>query len=159
LDDEAIGELVKRLPQAFGNSVDENLEPKLAWRKARLELDDNSLSKLVKTLPPVLNLSIDDNLEPKLAWLKARLGLDDASLSVLVQRMPSNLGCSVETNLEATIKFYEECVGLDAARTLIANDPRLLGSSLEKRLKPRHAECQEAGIPIDEGAVERMAMH
>jgi hypothetical protein len=49
-------------------------------------------------------------------------------------------------------------VGLDAARTLVANNPRLLGSSHEKQLKPRHAECQDAGVPIDKGAVEPMAM-
>jgi hypothetical protein len=73
--------------------------------------------------------------------------------------MPPILGCSIEANLEPTMKFCYECVGLDATKTLIANNPRLLGSSFRKRLKPRHAECQEAGIPIDEGAVERIAAH
>jgi hypothetical protein len=83
---------------------------------------------------------------------------DDASLSVVVQRMPPILGCSIETNLEPTTKFYKECVRLDAARTLVANNLRLLGSSLEKRLERRHAEFQEADIPIDKGAVEPMAV-
>jgi hypothetical protein len=114
---------------------------------------------LVKRLPQVFGHSIDESLEPKLSWLQQRLSLDDASLSVVVQQMQSILGSSVETNLEPRIKFYEECVGLDATRTFIANNPRLLGSSLEKRLKARHAECQEAGVPIDTGTLQRIAMH
>jgi hypothetical protein len=106
-------------------------------------------------------LTAEQNLEPKVVWLQQKrlvLDDDDASLSVAVQQMPRIFGCSIETNLEPTIKFYEECVGLDAARTLVANNPRLLGSSLEKRLKPRHAECQDAGIPIAKGVVEPMAV-
>jgi hypothetical protein len=59
--------------------------------------------------------------------------------------------------LEPTIKFYEECVGSNAAIQLIAKDPRILGSSLEHRLKPRLVECQEAGIPVDTGTIRRIA--
>ena len=40
---------------------------------------------------------------------------------------------------------------------MIATCPALLGVSLEKRLKPRLADCQEAGILIDTGTVQRMA--
>jgi hypothetical protein len=58
--------------------------------------------------------------------------------------------------MEPAIKIYEDCVGSDAARTIIATSPSLLDSSLEKRLKPRLADCQEAGVPIDTGAVQRM---
>ncbi len=61
--------------------------------------------------------------------------------------------------MEPAIKIYEDCVGSDAARTIIATSPSLLDSSLEKRLKPRLADCQEAGIPIDTGTVQRMAMN
>lgn len=67
--------------------------------------------------------------------------------------MPRLLCCNVETNLEPTTKFNEDYDGSDATRTLIANNPSLLGSSLDNRLKPRHVECQEADIPIDTGTV------
>jgi hypothetical protein len=71
----------------------------------------------------------------------------------------SALGCNVETNVEPAIKFYEDCVGSDATRTMIANIPSLLlCCSLEKRLKPRLAERQKAGIPIDAGTLQRTAM-
>jgi hypothetical protein len=70
----------------------------------------------------------------------------------------SVLGCNMETNVEPAIKFYEDCVGSDATRIMIANVPSLLGCSLEKRLKPRLAECQKAGVPIDTGTLQRIAM-
>jgi hypothetical protein len=159
LDDEAISKLVKRLPSVLCYSIDDNLEPKIAWLKKRLGLDDEAIGKLVKTKPAVLGYSIEQNLEPKLEWLQKRLALDDASLSDVVRRMPSVLGLNIETNMEPTITFYEDCLGSDAAITFIVNSPRVLNSSLEKRLKPRLAECQEAGIPIDKGTTERMAMY
>jgi hypothetical protein len=140
-------------------NIEENLEPKLAWLKARLELDDKGVCKLVKTLPGVFSFNIEANLEPKLAWLQKRLMLDDDSLSVVVQRMPSLLSFNMETNLEPTITFYEDCVGSDATRAMVATSPALICYSLEKRLKPRLADCQEAGIPIDTGTVQRMAKY
>jgi hypothetical protein len=106
-------------------------------------MDDNSLSKLVQTLPAVLGFSIENNLEPKLAWLPDRLSLDGKSVCFMIQRTPSPLGYNIYKNLEPTIKFYEDCVGSKAAIQLIANNPPVLGSSLEKRLKPRLVECRD----------------
>ena len=61
----------------------------------------------------------------------------------------------VEKNLEPAMSLCKDCVGLDAARTLIADDPRLLGSSLESWLEPGLADCQEkAGAPTDAGAAQ-----
>ena len=40
---------------------------------------------------------------------------------------------------------------------MIATSPALLGSSIENRLKPRVVDCQEAGVPIDAGTVQRVA--
>ena len=122
-------------------------------------MDDKRLSKLVQSKPQVFGYSIEDNLEPKLSWLQERLELDCKSLSKLVQAMPPVLGYNVEDNLEPTIEFYEDCVGSNAAIQMIAKDPRNLGSSLENRLKPRLAQVQEAGIPLDTGTISRMAKY
>jgi hypothetical protein len=147
------------LPGVLGLSIEDNLEPKLSWLQERLSLDDKSISKLVRKLPTVLGMSIEDNLVPKLSWLQERLELDSKSLSKLVQAAPPVLGYNVEANLEPTIEFYEDCVGSNAAIEIIARDPLLLGSSLEKRLKPRLAQVQEAGIPLDTGTITRMAKY
>jgi hypothetical protein len=42
---------------------------------------------------------------------------------------------------------------------MIAKNPRVLCSSLENRLKPRLAQVQEAGIPLDTGTISRMAQY
>ncbi len=157
LTDEHLIQLVKLFPRVHNYSIEDSIEPKLVWLQERLSLDDKSLSKLVRRLPPVLGYNIEDNLDPKLAWLQERLELDSKSLSKLVQAMPPVLGYSVEANLEPTIHFYEDCVGSNAAIQIIARDPILLGSSLENRLKPRLAQVQEAGIPLDTGTITRMA--
>jgi hypothetical protein len=159
LDDKSLSKLVQKQPPVLGCSVEDNLEPKLAWLEDRLQLDDKSLRKLVQACPAVLGCSIEDNLEPKLAWLQERLSLDDESLSELAQKQPALFGCNIVSNLEPTIKFFEDCVGSKFAIHCIANDPRVTCSSLENRLKPRLVECQEAGILIDTGTVQRIAMH
>jgi hypothetical protein len=161
LDDASISKLVKKEASflGFGYSIDDNLEPKLAWLQDRLSLDDKSLSKLVQAKPQVLYYSIEDNLEPTLSWLQKRLSLNDKSLCFVIQRMPSLLGLNIDKNLEPTIKFYEDCVGSNAAIQLIAKDPRILTASLENRLKPRLLECQEAGIPVDTGTMMRIAKY
>ena len=68
--------------QVPGLSIDDdNLEPKLAWLKARLKLDDHSVSRLVQKLPAVLGYNIEQNV----AWLKKRLELDDKGISKLAK--------------------------------------------------------------------------
>jgi hypothetical protein len=104
-------------------------------------------------------MSVQDSLEPKLVWLQERLSLDDKSLCKLVQKQPPLLGYHLTTNLEPTIKFYEECVGSSSVIQMIANRPCLLGYSLENRLIPRLCECQEAGIPMDTGTIQRIACY
>jgi hypothetical protein len=77
----------------------------------------------------------------------------------LFQRQPSLFTKNIDKNFEPTNKFYEDCVGLDAAIQLISKSPTILSNSLEKRLKPRLVECQEAGIPIDTGTIQRIAKY
>jgi hypothetical protein len=161
LDDKLLSKLVQTLPAVLGYSIEDNLEPKVAWIQLRLQLDKKSMGKLFQIRASAISFSrgIDETLEPKLAWLQERLSLDDKSLCFVIQRMPSLLGCDIGTNLEPTIKFFEDCVGSKAAIQLIAKNPRLLGSSLENRLKPRLVECQEAGIPMDTGTIDRIARY
>jgi hypothetical protein len=73
--------------------------------------------------------------------------------------MPSLFTYNNDNNLEPTIKFCEDCVGSNAAIQLILKYPSILGSSLENRLKPRLVECQEAGIPVDTGTIQRIAKY
>ena len=83
-------------PSVLNYSVEQNLEPTLAWLKAKLELDNEGVCKLAKRLPQVLCLNIKENLGPKLVWIKARLELDDEGVCKRVKRLPAVLGDSID---------------------------------------------------------------
>ena len=91
------------------------------------------------------------------------LDLTEAGLSKVVASYPSLLGFNTSSNLGPTIDFYINSIESDeqwpVIIDLLARNPRLLGSSLEKRLKPRLAEAQEAGLTIDAKCLQRMAKY
>ena len=101
-------------------------------------------------MPSLLNSNIDTNLEPKLKWLQQRLSLTDDELSKLIQQLPSLLGYNIETNLEPTMNFYINVLRNESkAFTFVTHNPSSFGYSLEKRLKPRLQEAQDAGMIVD----------
>ena len=61
--------------------------------------------------------------------------------------MPEDIqSCTVEP----TLNFYIDAMGDESeALALVTRDPRSLSRSLEKRLKPRLQEAQDAGMIID----------
>jgi len=44
--------------------------------------------------------------------------------------------------------FFESLIGGNAAKALLIAKPHMLTRSMERRIKPRVVEIQEAGIPI-----------
>ena len=98
-------------------------------------------------------------MELKLEWLQQHLHLDDAALSNMIQQFPALFNCNAETNLRPTLDFYIDALGdTQGALALVVGQPNLFSLSLEKRLKPRLKEAQEAGIVIDSGCVTRIAL-
>ena len=64
--------------------------------------------------------------------------------------MPPLLGSNIDTNIDPTINFYIDALGDESeALDLIIQRPASLTYSLEKRLKPRLQEAQDAGMIID----------
>jgi hypothetical protein len=138
LDDKSLSKLVRTLPAVLGLSIDDNLEPKLAWLQDRLDMDDKTLSKMVGTLPAVLGLSVEDNLEPKLKWLQGRLGLDSKSLQKLVKRYPSVFSCGIDETLEPKLAWLQERLSLDdkSLSFVIHRQPPILGCNIATNLEP-----------------------
>ena len=157
LDNAQIGKLVRKLPAVLLLSIDDNLNPKLNWIQSRLDVNDAQLSKITRTLPSILGFSIS-TLEPTLKWLQESLELDDAGLTKLIVTQPSLLSQNIDTNLEPTLIFYIDCIGESESKQLVTRIPALFAYSLEKRLKPRLEQAREAGLTIDVGCVQRIAM-
>ena len=108
-------------------------------------------------MPPILGLSITENMEPKLKWLQRRLSLTDEELSKIIQQLPPLLGCNIETNIEPTLNFYINALGDESeALTFVIRDPSSFGRSLEKRLKPRLQEAQDAGMIVNSKCLKLM---
>ncbi|KAL7547705.1 hypothetical protein ACHAWF_010983 [Thalassiosira exigua] len=77
----------------------------------------------------------------------------------MIKISPELLGYNVDTNLEPKLNFFIGALGSETeALTLVQQHPRMCGSSLEKRLKPRLEQAREAGIVIDTRCLRRIAM-
>ena len=160
LSDTALSKMIQLNPQILSYSIPDNLEPKLNWLQQRLEMSDTALSKLIQKWPAILCLSIPDNIEPKLNWIHQRLCLTDEELSKLIQKLPPLLGCNIDTNIEPTINFYIDAMGAESkAIAFVIRNPASLSRSLEKRLKPRLQEAQEAGMIINSKSLALLAMY
>jgi len=88
-------------------------------------------------------------MEPQLNWLQSRFRLDDGALRSMVCTLPSVLGYHIENNIELKLAFYADILGEDESIRLVANDPRFLSYSLEKRIRPRFLEATELGMIVD----------
>ena len=74
--------------------------------------------------------------------------------------MPTLFGLSVGANLEPTLNFHIKALGDEGeALALLIRGPRLFGSSLEKRLKPRLEEALDAGLVIDKNCLQRIGLY
>ena len=159
LDDAEVSKMIQRTPSLLGHSVEKSLEPKLEWLQQRLSLDDAAVAKIIQRCPSIFSRTVE-NMEPKLEWLQQRFHLDDAALSNMIQKLPALFSCNVVTNLEPTLHFYINALGdKQEALALVMDRPNLFGLSLEKRLKPRLKDAQEAGIVIDSGCLTRIAQY
>ena len=158
LDDKTLSKFVKRVPFVL-LAKPETLNQKLTFWQDRLLLDENQLRKFVLRYPSLLGYSTAENIEPKLDYYQKRLSLDDEQLRKFCIELPGLLGLSIELNLEPTIVFFESLIGVNAAKALLIANPSMLARSLEKRIKPRVVEVQEAGLPIDAAALARIALY
>ena len=68
----------------------------------------------------------------------------------MMQKHPPLFGYNIDTNLEPTLDFYIDTLGdKSEALALVTRNPVAFGVSLEKRLKPRLKEAQNAGMSIN----------
>ena len=158
LNKQQLSKMVQLLPSLLTYDIDENMEAKLQYLQKRLMLEEKELIKFVLKCPALLGFSTAENMEPKLEYFQKRLSMDDEQLRELFIKSPTLFGLSIELNLEPKIAFFESLIGVHAAKALLIANPSMLTRSLEKRMKPRVVEVQEAGLPIDAAALARIAL-
>jgi len=66
---------------------------------------------------------------------------------------------SIANNLDPTLEFFKECIGEEQAVNLLRKNPKFLTVSLEKRLKPRWEQAQQAGIKLDVRCIQRIVLY
>ena len=107
------------------------------------KLGVTDISKVVTRHPNILAYSIEDTLQPHVDYLK-ELGVTD--IGKVVTKLPQILALSIEGNLEPTVDYLtNECY---ATISDIEQNPALVGYSLDKRIKPRHAFLQTKGVEV-----------
>jgi len=159
LDEQQLGKMVSKHPTIISSNPEEKIEPNLKWLQERLCLDAEAVRAMAIRQPGLMGGSTSMKMEPCLAWFSEQFPeLDQSALGWIMRQQPSLLCYSISNNLEPTLQFYKDCIGNEAASILVLKKPRVLLSSLEKRLKPRLKEAQEYGIEIDAGCVQRMAI-
>lgn len=166
LTDEKLSDIISKTPNLLLYSVSENFEPKVNWLQKRLELSNDQTSHVVRRMPSILTKSIEEQMEPILQFLERRLLLSEkenttSELASVIVQMPPLLASCAETNLEPTLDFFIDAMDGDETQVveIIKKDPRFLGSSLEKRLKPRLAEIREAGMVVDYALLYAITCH
>lgn len=63
----------------------------------------------------------------------------------MIVKWPGIFTCSVDRNLQPTLDFFHSELGggREEVRDAVVNSPRLLGASIEKRMRPRVARMLE----------------
>lgn len=66
----------------------------------------------------------------------------------MLLKWPGILCCNVERNLEPTLSFFRnELQGEeDEIRAVVIQKPRILGASIERRMRPRMAAMRKLGV-------------
>ena len=143
LSDEELGKVMKNQSSLLSMNIQNNLEPTIQWLENRLDLDTSEKKRYVS----LLSRSVNGSLEPNLRWIQERFDLDDARLKIMVRSFPKILNYSIET-MARKVCFYSDILGEEDATKQLENCPSLLSCSLERRVQPRLAEIEAAGLKL-----------
>lgn len=95
--------------------------------------------------PILLVSSVENALIPKLRYLES-IGLSRAEAVGMVLRCPALFTFSIEKNFEPKLEFFQE--EMRGRLEELKEFPQYFAFSLEKRIKPRHAEVLRSGTRL-----------
>lgn len=124
------------------SSVENRLRPALWFLRGLGFVGPHSLTCKTTLL---LVSSVEDTLLPKVEFLMG-LGFTRVEVLNMIVRSPRLLTLSVTNNLAPKVEFFLNEMNGDVAE--LKGFPQYFFFSLEKRIKPRHAELVRLGLPI-----------
>ncbi|XP_058772480.1 transcription termination factor MTEF1, chloroplastic-like [Vicia villosa] len=133
---------ILRCPRLLVSSVENRLRPALWFLRELGFVGPHSLTCQTTLL---LVSSVENTLLPKVEFLMG-LGFTRVEVSNMVVRSPGLLTFSVANNLGPKVEFFLNEMNGDVAE--LKGFPQFFSFSLEKRIKPRHAELVRLGLAI-----------
>jgi len=151
-DTEKVNSIIRKLlvshPNIFLLSVEDNLQPHVAFFKENCDFDDFDVAKMIESrnAGPIFGLSIEKNLNPSLAFLHERLSHND--VSKVLKSHPQILSLSID-NLREKVTYFDSLEGdpkdTDSpgetcdtlASKILRRSPSVYSLSLEKSIQPK----------------------
>lgn len=124
------------------SSVRDQLKPALFYLQ-RLGFDN--LDALAYQDPILLVSNVEKTLIPKLNCLVS-FGFSKKDAVGMVLRCPSLFTFSVENNFQPKFEYFD--VEMEGKLEELRDFPQYFAFSLEKRIKPRHAESVAVGMKV-----------
>ncbi|XP_031504436.1 transcription termination factor MTEF1, chloroplastic [Nymphaea colorata] len=140
--DKSFRKVINKCPRLLVSSVRNQLKPALIYLQ-RLGINNNEA--LAYQDPVLLVSSVENTLIPKIRFLTS-LGFCYEDVVGMVVRCPSLLTFSVENNFKPKFEYYLE--EMKGSLEELKGFPQYFAFSLEKRIKPRHRQIQDAGTKL-----------
>ncbi|CAL5184975.1 unnamed protein product [Lathyrus oleraceus] len=133
---------ILRCPRLLVSCIETRLRPALYFLRELGFVGPHSLTCQTTLL---LVSSVEDTLLPKVEFLMG-LGFTRVEVSNMIVRSPGLLTLSVNNNLIPKVDFFLNEMNGDVAE--LKRFPQYFSFSLEKRIKPRHAELVRLGLSL-----------
>ncbi|XP_073146636.1 transcription termination factor MTEF1, chloroplastic [Henckelia pumila] len=140
--DQNFRKVINKCPRLLISSVRDQLKPALFYLH-RLGFKD--LRALAYQDPILLVSSVEKTLIPKLNYLVS-LGFSKSDAVGMFLRCPSLFTFSVEGNFKPKFEYFAK--EMKGSLEELGRFPQYFAFSLEKRIKPRHAEIVQRGVEV-----------
>lgn len=140
--DQGFRKVINKCPRFLISSVGDQLKPALFYLH-RLGFRD--LHALAYQDPILLVSNVEKTLIPKLDYLVS-LGFSKADAVRMVLRCPGLFTFSIQNNFKPKLDYFTE--EMKGSLEDLKEFPQYFAFSLEKRIKPRHAEVVRSGVKV-----------
>ena len=153
LNSQELRQVLVRCPILLTLSMEANIIPTRDCLVRLIGLSDAEMRRVVVSFPQIITLNAEQNAAPTLRGVRALLDItddDNEPLRMLVVSYPQILALRLDDNMVPKVDFLAEALGLSTAqlRDCVLRSPTILGTSLERSLRPNVQAWKDA-LPED----------